>query len=199
MMQAVQFPNRRRAAILLAAGILTLFALIACGSDDRDAPAAGGTATLVPAPTVAAPDPTASPTPAPTVVPMVPAAAPEPGSDEALVMAVLEKQVRAVNAREYAVFQETCRPDGKPSLTVAQLKHTFEERRGATGSDKVNIINFSPEGYHVANVEVRLLRAPFAQAIFDVYDDDILRGNVTRTFEKVDGQWYSESLPCGQG
>ncbi|MCZ6539556.1 MAG: hypothetical protein O6922_06990, partial [Chloroflexi bacterium] len=177
-MQPHKLSKRWRLAFPLAVGIVALFALAACGGDDREASAAGGTATLVPAPTVAAPDPTASPTPAPTVVPMIPATVPEPGSDEALVMAVLEKQVRAVNAREYAVFQETCRPDGKPSLTVAQLKHTFEERRGATGFDKVNTINFSPEGYHVANVEVRLLRAPFAQTIYDVYDDDILRGNV---------------------
>jgi len=62
MMQAIQISNRWRVVVLLAAGMLTLFALFACGSDDRDAPAAGGTATLVPAPTVAAPDPTASPT-----------------------------------------------------------------------------------------------------------------------------------------
>ena len=199
MMQAIQISNRWRVVVLLAAGMLTLFALFACGSDDRDAPAAGGTATLVPAPTVAAPDPTALPTPAPTVVPMAPAAAPEPGSDEEQVMALLEKQIRAVNAREYAVFQETCTPSAGSVLTVAQLKHLFEERRGATGNDKVNAINFSPEGYHVTNVEVRLLRAPYAQATYDVYDDEILRGNVTRTFEKVDGQWYSESLPCGQG
>ena len=196
-MHAYQLSNRWRAAVLLAVGMLALIALAACGSDDRDAQAAGGTPTQVPVPT-ATPAPTASPTPAPPAAPMVPAAVPEPGSDEALVMAVLEKQVRAVNAREYAVFQETCRPDGKPSMTVAQLKHLFEERRGATGADKVNTINFSPEGYHVTNVEVNLIRAPFAQATFDVYDFDIRRGTVTRTFEKVDGQWYSESQPCGQ-
>ena len=197
-MQAYQLSNRWRVAVLLVAGILALFALAACGGDDKDAPAAGGTPTKVPAPT-AVPAPTTAPTPAPPAAPMVPATVPEPGSDEEKVMAVLETQVRAVNAREYALFQETCTPNATSSMTVAQLKHLFEERRGATGGDKVNIINFSPEGYHVANVEVRLLRAPFAQAIFDVYDDDILRGNVTRTFEKVDGQWYSESLPCGQG
>ncbi|MCH8229564.1 MAG: hypothetical protein IIA53_04475 [Chloroflexi bacterium] len=198
-MQAYQLSNRWRAAVLLVAGILALFALAACGGDDKDAPAAGGTTpTEVPAPT-AVPAPTIAPTPAPPAAPMVPATVPEPGSDEEKVMAVLETQVRAVNAREYALFQETCTPNATSSMTVAQLKHLFEERRGATGADKVNIINFSPEGYHVANVEVRLLRAPFAQAIFDVYDDDILRGNVTRTFEKVEGQWYSESLPCGQG
>ena len=197
-MQANQLSNSWRAAVLLTVGTLVLFVLVSCGSDDRDAPAAGGTPTQVPAPTATL-APTATPTAAPPATPMVPATVPEPGSDEEQVMGVLEKQVRAVNAREYAIFQETCRPDGKPSLTVAQLKHLFEERGGATGADKVNTINFSPEGYHVTNVEVKLIRAPFAQATFDVYDDHIRRGTVTRTFEKVNGKWYSESLPCGQG
>ena len=179
-------------------GMLALFALAACGSDDGATSAAGGTPTQVTAPT-ATPVPTVSPTPAPPAAPMVPATVPEPGSEEEQVMAVLEKQVRAVNARDYARFQETCTPSAKQTLTITQLKFLFEERRGATGMDKVNRINFSPEGYHVANVEVKLLREPFAQATFDVYDDQIRRGTVTRTFEKVDGRWYSESLPCGQG
>ncbi len=68
-------------------------------------------------------------------------------------------------------------------------------------------IHFSPQGYNVRNVEVMLLRAPFAQASFRVYDyeehmgyvasgDYKSPGIVTWTFEKVDGQWYSEVAPC---
>ena len=76
------------------------------------------------------------------------------------------------------------------------MKHLFEERRGATGFDKVNAINFSTDGYNIRNVEVKMLRDPFGQATFEVYDFHILRGTVVKTFEKVDGVWYSESLPC---
>ena len=53
-MQAHQLSNRWRAAVLLAVGLtlgtLALFALAACGGDDGDAPAAGGTPTPAPVP-----------------------------------------------------------------------------------------------------------------------------------------------------
>ena len=162
-MQAHQLSSRWRAAVLLAVGMLALIALAACGSDDGDAPAAGAPPTQAPLPT-AAPAPTASPTPAPPAAPMVPATAPEPGSDVALVMAVLEKQVRAVNARDYALFQETCTPSGGEPPTVAQLRFIYEEREGVVSVPNQATIRFSPQGYNVRNVKVKLLRAPFAQA-----------------------------------
>ena len=115
-------------------------------------------------------------------------------------MAVLEKQVRAVNAADYARFQETCTPSAGKPWTIAQLKYTFEVRRGATGLGSQHAINFSPQGYNVRNVAVKLLRAPFAQVSIEIYDyDEYVAGRpVFKTFEKVDGQWYSESAPCEQ-
>ncbi len=202
-MQVHKFSSRWRAAVLLAAGMLALFALAACGSDDDDAPVAG-------APPTQAPAPTATPAPAPPAVPMVPATVPKPGSDEEQVMAVLEKQVRAVHAADYVAFQETCTPTGGKSPTVAQLKYVFEERGGRIDAVAASeLFTFSPQGFNVRNVEVKLLRAPFAQASFQIYDYDKLvigrppepgqyRGPVIQVFEKVDGQWYSETAPCGQ-
>ena len=121
-------------------------------------------------------------------------------------MAVLEKQVGVVNAADFVAFQKTCTPTAKKLPTIAYLKYLFEDNRGVT--DQFGSINFSPQGYNVRNVEVTLLRAPFAQARFDVFDYDSHMGGsvdeleyhgvepVTRTFEKVDGQWYSEVAPC---
>ena len=193
-MQAHQSSRLWRAAVLLAAGMLALFALAACGNNDEGAPAAG-------APPTQAPAPTATPAPAPPAAPMVPATAPEPGSDEEQILAVLEKQVRAVHAADYVAFQETCTPSAGDPPTVAQLKFVFEVRRGSTAGDQRNAINFSPQGYNIRNVDVKLLRAPFAQATFEVYDYDhyVAGMPVSRGFEKVDGQWYSESQPCGRG
>ena len=193
-MQAHQSSRLWRAAVPLAAGMLALFALAACGNNDEGAPAAG-------APPTQAPAPTATPAPAPPAAPMVPATAPEPGSDEEQILAVLEKQVRAVHAADYVAFQETCTPSAGDPPTVAQLKFVFEVRRGSTAGDQRNAINFSPQGYNIRNVDVKLLRAPFAQATFEVYDYDhyVAGMPVSRGFEKVDGQWYSESQPCGHG
>ncbi len=116
--------------------------------------------------------------------------------------------LRAVNTADYVSFQETCTPSTRKLPTIAQLKLIYEENWGSTGA--LTLIRFSPQGYNVRNVEVKLLRAPFAQTSFDIYDYDKLvtgrmyegahhGGPVSRTFEKVGGQWYSESAPCRRG
>ncbi len=66
------------------------------------------------------------------------------------------------------------------------------------------MVSFSPQGYNVRNVEVKMLRAPYAQVRLDIFDYDEQVGlaeygedvTQTRTFEKVDGRWYSETDPC---
>ena len=74
----------------------------------------------------------------------------------------------------------------------------YEEREGRVDPGTAsNTGEFSPQGYNVRNVEVKLLREPFAQASIDVYDYETnVAQSILRTFEKVDGQWYSETLPC---
>ncbi len=207
-MKTRELSKHWRAAILLVAGMLALFALAACGGDDEEAPTVSATPTQAPAePTATATpaEPTATPMPEPPAAPMTPATAPEPGSDEAQIMAVLEKQVIAVNTADYVAFQETCTPSAKKLPTIAQLKYIYEENEGMTTG--YSLVRFSPQGYTVRNVEVKLLRAPFAQATFHIYDyeqhiglvtegDSKSPGTLTQTYEKVDGQWYSEVATC---
>ena len=208
-MQVQQLPKFWRTAVLLGLGALALFALAACGGDN-DAPAAGDVTTQAPDAT-ATTEPTAIPAPTAATVreppesPMTPVTVPEPGSDEAQIMAVLEKQVIAVNTADYDSFLETCTPNAKKLPTIAQLKFIYEENQGQTAS-RGGVITHSPQGYNVRNVEVKMLRAPFAQATFVIYDyekqllaaafQNISGTAVNWTFEKVDGQWYSETDPC---
>ena len=202
-MRAHQLSSRWRVAVFLAVGMLALFALAACGSDDENAPAAGGPPTQAPSP-AATPAPAATPTPAPAATPapappaaaVVPVTAPEPGSDEEQILDVLEKQVRAVNVRDYRLFQETCTPSAGEPPALVQLKHLFEELGGTTGVYP-SALRFSPEGYNVTNVEVKMLRAPFAQTNSNVYDHERFVTEDLQTWEKVDGKWYSDSDPCG--
>ncbi len=210
-MQAHQISSLRRVMLLMAVATFAVIAMAACGGDDSDTRAAGPSPTQTPIdPTATATpaEPTATPMPEPPAAPMTPATAPEPGSDEAQIMAVLEKQVLAVNTADYVAFQETCTPSAKKLPTIAQLKYIYEENEGSTEAFAVSL-RFSPQGYNVRNVEVKLLRAPFAQATFYVYDDEKQLGTeggfdwtamgqetVTQTYEKVDGQWYSEFVPC---
>lgn len=208
-MQANQLRNRWRAAVLLVAGMLVVIAMSACGGDDVDAApaedsaASQSTVTETPAgssgivtsveDSVDVQPPTAS------FAPMVPAVDYEAGSDEAQILAVLELQVRSVNNRDYASFAKTCTPNAKRAQTVDQIKFVFEERQGGaprSGNDRS--ILFTPEGYNVRNAEAKLLRAPFGQATIIVYNFDDRQGEALRTFEKVDGKWYSETAPCGR-
>ncbi len=101
--------------------------------------------------------------------------------------------------------EAACTPSAKKLPTIAELKYIYEENRGLTETHVGSY--FSPQGYNVRNVTVKMLRAPFAQASFHVYDyeehmgfvasgDLKSPGIVTQTYEKVDGQWYSEVAPC---
>ena len=201
---AQQLSRLWRAALLLGAGTMAVFALTACGGNDKDAPAAGTAPTQAPAPTAVL-APTATPAPAPPAAAVFTVTAPEPGSDEEQVLAVLERQVRAVNARDWVLFQKTCTPSAGKPPKVTLLKYVFEENGGRT--DYAVHFEFSPEGYNVRNVEVKLLRGPMAQVSLELWDyDELVEGGVvagghhdgpiTRFFEKVDGQWYSASAPC---
>ena len=180
---------------LMVVGMVVLLALAACGGDDEDTASAP--------PTQAPAESTATPAPVPPAAPMIPATAPEPGSDEAQIMAVLEKQIRAVNTADYVAFQETCTPSAKKPPKISTLKFVFEENGGVYHPEG-NMISFSPQGYNVRNVEVKMLRAPYAQVRFDIFDYDEHVGlaeygedvTQTKTFEKVDGRWYSEADPC---
>ena len=195
MMKTNQFSDRLHMVILTAAGILAVLALAACSGGDEGSAA-------VDTPRTELQEPTATPAPAPPASPMIPSTAPEPGSDEAQIMAVLEKQVRAVNTADYVSFQESCTPSADELPTLAALKFVFEDMKGAAGGvTTAGQVIFSPKGYNIRNVQVTLLRAQYAKASFEIHDyEKYVSGQVsTKTFEKVDGRWYSESLPCDQG
>ena len=186
-MQARQLSSRWRAAVLLAVGMLALFALAACGSDDEDAPAASAPPTQTPAPT-------ATLAPSPPAAAVVPATAPAPGSDEAQILAVLEKQARAINARDWAFFLALCTPN-KEHLSEAQLKSCFE----SWGVFGPYVPDFSYEGYNARNVKFRWYGEDTATTMTDVFDyDSFVAGDISRTWERVGGVWYSNDA-CDRG
>ena len=100
-------------------------------------------------------------------------------------------------------FQETCTPSAKKPPSLSILKFVFEENGGVYHPEG-NMITFSPQGYNVRNVKVKMLRAPYAQVRLDIFDYDKHVGleeygddvTATRIFEKVDGRWYPEADPC---
>lgn len=178
--------SNNRITIIATAIIVAAIALTACGGDN-DAPAAG------PPPTAATalpdtPAPTATPAAAPPEELVVPVTGPEPGSDEALILAVLEKQMEALNIENFDLFTETCAPSGRNQLTANQVQYVFE---GIWAAGKTK-----PHGYNVRNVEVKMLRAPFAQAELDFFYYEQHIDSFFQTWEKVDGDWYMEVFPC---
>ena len=172
--------------ILLATMAILAIALAACGGDE-DAPVAAAqpSATAVP---VATPIPE---TPRPTLPEKLVAAVtqPEAGSDESKILAVLERQLEALNDENYDGFIETCAPSGRNQQTEEQLRaYVFEDIWGQ-GKTK-------PHGYNVKDVVVKMLKAPFAQTEFDLFYYDERFDSLFWTWEKVDGEWYLEVFPC---
>lgn len=176
--------SQARWLFAIAIGLLALF-VVACGSSEEavQAPAA-------PAPT-AAPEAAARPE-----VAVIPITAPEPGSDEEQILGVLETQVRATNDGDYGIYQNTCFAVTK-TPTVAHAERFIEELGMLGEGDVGSASPFSARGYNAKNVEVKLLRQPqFGQTKFDIYNGDLFVRATSRSWEKVDDKWYSQSAPC---
>ena len=172
-----------------AIGALMLLA-VACGSSEPSTQAIADTAP--PAASVAEEQASV----ARPEVAVVPISAPEAGSDEEKILGVLETQVRAVNAGDYAIYQNTCYAVTK-TPTVAAAERFIEDLGMLGEGDTSGASQFSPRGYNARNVEVKFLRQPqFAQTKFDVYNFDVLVRSTNRSWEKVDGEWYSQTSPC---
>ncbi len=177
--------THNRIMLLLATALITAIAFTACSGEDDTPPTPQPTATSAPAATPTPERPT--PTPPEELVAVV--TQPEPGSEESKILAVLERQLKALNEENYDNFVETCAPSGRNQQTEEQLRsYVFEDIWG-DGKTK-------PHGYNVRDVEVKMLRAPFAQTEFDLFYFDQYFDSLFWTWENVDGEWYLEVFPC---
>ena len=195
------FSERHSRVKWLAAITVVVLVLVsvACGSSEPAAqPTVEPTPTAAPAPapTVAS-TPTAAPvTAAPPAVAVIPIEVPAAGSTEEKVLAALEKQVRSINVQDWNGYLEVCSP-ARNITTVSRLKFAFEEIGGEFGFD---IPSFSMEGYNARNVRFTIYGEDNARTTFDIFDhDSFVATGVSRTWERVDGDWYSDALTCGFG
>ncbi len=180
--------TENRITVLIAAIAVFAIATTACSSGD-DMPATP-TPTAVSAITAAvATSVVEPPTPVPLKELVVTEMKPEPGSDEALILAQFEKQFRAINDEDFERFTEICAPSNRKQLNDKQAAVIFEELWSGEGREK-------PHGYHGRNIEIEMLRPPFAKMEFDLFYYDTFDGSLFWTWEKVDDDWYLEVWPC---
>ncbi len=135
------------------------------------------------------PEPTTAPIPE---VAVVPAEVPEPGSDEEMILAQLEKQVRAMNTLNPELFLETCTPD-TPNPKPEQILHAWTELGGWFYQYEA----FTNEGFNARNVEFRTYKDDTASSKFNVYNyDELVVEGFSFWWAPIDGDWYSTSATC---
>ncbi len=140
--------------------------------------------------------PTPAPEPkAPPTVSVVALDAPEPGSEQEALLNALDRHVTAINTQDWSEFQAQCSTGNSRNVVdVEKIRFLFEEYGGIFRYD---IPDFSIYGYNARAVEFRIYGKTNARTTFDLYDYDTwLATGVSRTWEKVDGVWLSDSGEC---
>ncbi|MDA1280759.1 MAG: hypothetical protein O3B95_12120 [Chloroflexi bacterium] len=190
----------KRFTFLIALMIGVALALTACGDTEPavQVAAESNSATQPTLESESVSDSAAAPTPEredPPEISVVPAEVPEPGSTKEEVLAALERQVRSINTQDWAGFAAQCSTGSKRKVNdVEKVKFIFEELGGAFGYD---IPSFSIYGYNARNVDFTIYSAKNARATFDIYNHDSwVASGVSRTFERVDGEWLSDGAEC---
>jgi len=200
----------KRSTIFIALIVGSMVLIAACGGSDSDSVASAdsvsssGGSSIVSATaeleSEAVGDDVATPEPEhqPPAVSVVALDVPEEGSEEAAVFAALDRYVTSINTQDWPAFQAQCSTGNSRNVVdTAKIKFTFEEYGGFF---KYDIPDFSIYGFNGRTVEFRVYSDENARATFDLYDyDKWLATGVSRTFEKVDGVWKSDSYECYPG
>ena len=193
-MQAHQLSRRWRAGVLLALGMLALFALAACGGGDKEDAPAGASQQAQPTVTKAVPPtPRAEPTAtlaAPTAVAVIPATEPAPGSDHEALLLLMERSVDAERAGDWQAIHDMCIPELREKITADQIRAVAQPRFRYA-------LDYDPENTSFRNVEVKLYGENTAILTFDVWQHDAEVGKaLAKQYAKTDGKWYIDGVPC---
>lgn len=196
----------KRSTIFIALIISSMFVFAACGGSDSDTDTASASDTSQDSVVAAQPtleseavaDSAATPVPErqpPPEVSVIPLEVPEPGSVEEKLLAALDRHVTAINHQDWTEFQAQCSTgNSRKVVSLEKLRYSFEDYGGIF---RLDIPDFSIYGYNARAVDFRIYGEANARTTFDLYDyDKWLASGVSRTWEKVDGVWMSDSLEC---
>ncbi len=140
-------------------------------------------------------DPTTTSKQDPPEVAVTPLEAPESCSMEEQILAVFERQVRAMNTQDYEAFVDTCAPGNwtNDQATWDKLAFWWDQ-----GGDLGKVLpEFTYESFNARGVEFRSYPKDTASTKFNVYNyDTLLVEGYSWWWEKVDGEWYSTSRTC---
>ena len=110
----------------------------------------------------------------------------ESGSDEAEIVALLERGIFNLRIRDAEAFQAVCHPDQQASVPVAQIATFIEEDSSNPGYLQPV---FTPEMNFIIH-DIRRFRDT-ATVIYDWREGvSVIRGIGAQEVEKVDGAWY---------
>ena len=118
---------------------------------------------------------------------VIPAVEPAAGSDEAAILEVFDRVVRAVNVEDWEATVETCDP-GRAHMTAAQAELIINIDY-LRSHDSLAGVNFR-------NVTVRIFDDRTALTESDEYelDQPVYSDPVQHSWHAVDGIWYSDTF-----
>ena len=192
MVGTIEARRARVRNVFAVVAALAITVAAACGSDDPT-PAVAPTIqpTTTPAPT-SAPAPTPTPeTVLETVAPVVPAVEPEAGSDEAAILDVLDRVVRAARVGDIDSILENCdptttklTPEGIDRMIGQIFFRDFLKEKGK---------DFA--GFNYRNVAVRVFDDGTAITSSDQYTfDELDFEGIQGSYHSRDGNWYPDSF-----
>lgn len=182
---------RKRTLITLAAAMAAL-AVVACGSE--------GAAAIVPTPApIVAPTtaPTATPAPTPTPVPVStgpavivqPDVSVAPGSDQEIVIALMERQATAARNEDWGAYKSDCMPEAQDRMSDEQI--------GATFVASLSTLGGTTPGYTQRVTSIKIYGGETAIVGADIYDGETeVASGLSNTYEKFDGRWHYIGATC---
>lgn len=120
---------------------------------------------------------------------------PEVGSDEAAILKVFERQIKALNLNDWVGFLDTCDPRLAKLNSAEQLEGLWD----------TYVRPFAPAlSYNRRNTEIQLYGGDIANVKSDLYSYDtpffsVVENNVTELWVKVEGNWFMSNAMCHGG
>ncbi|MCH8911144.1 MAG: hypothetical protein IH867_10455 [Chloroflexi bacterium] len=187
MVGTIRFTRIGRWSLTAVFAAILVMVAVAC---EGSAESADTVATVEPTKTV---PPTVPPTEEPEPVGdlVVPVVEPDVGSDEAAILEVLERQIRALNIEDWVGFLDTCDPRLAKPVTPEKAAFIWD----------TNVVPFIPTGsLSRRNVGVRLFDDGTANVTSDAYSYGALAfADFSDVWVERDGEWYMTGIFCHGG
>ena len=116
----------------------------------------------------------------------------EPDSDEAQILAMLDRTITAARDRDFVAFAAECRPDLQAENTPEDMEVWLELIR----SDPRNHREIYTDSFNLVVHSFRRSLETMSVTVDWREGEDVFRAGVAAFYERVEGRWYFTVPPC---